>query len=599
MRLRRRSILTYMPGPANLDAPNTQQPVGRVALAAALLLGAIYFCADTDFRSRPQYLAMAVGIFAFIPSVRSNVERWLMHLRNPSPRTKWLTAAILFVVATRYFIFSANSAGRDLIPIFHDEHMYLLQARMLAAGKLWANPHALSEFFDSFYVIGHPVYAATYFPGTALFYVPGMWVHAAPFATSTLICGLIVSLLYTVFCELLDGVAGIFAALLAVSLEQLRVLAVMTMSHTVMLLLLLLVTWSYLRWQKTHTVRWALAVGIFMGWAAIARPLDAICLVGPLGLAILFDLKRLSTRTCSLTLAAILIGALPFISLQLWFDKKVTGHFFDTPISQYARQNFPGLGFSIHDPVITAESRAPLPQVRDYYAQFFRDDFRKNRGDNFWKTWILRRLEPATGAALPVHLLLILIPVGFLGLRGPGKLALAFGAMLLPLAFAFYPSYLTHYGLVTAPGFLLLVLLGLRTIGRSSPVISLALVLGIAGVSIGSLPEISGTQDHFMHAPYLADINAKLSQLEHTPAVVLFHYQSGKADVHEEPVYNLDTVNPDDAPVIRAQDLGAENYRIFDYYGVRQPNRFFYRYDRTTGQLSEIGWAKDLAGRAR
>ena len=98
-----------------------------------------------------------------------------------------------------------------------------------------------------------------------------------------------------------------------------------------------------------------------------------------------------------------------------------------------------------------------------------------------------------------------------------------------------------------------------------------------------------------MTAPILSDIHAKLSHLEHTPAVVLFHYESGKADVHSEPVYNLDTVDPDDATVIRAQDLGTENWRIFDYYTRTQPNRFFYRYDRTTGSLTELGLAGRLA----
>ena len=53
-----------------------------------------------------------------------------------------------------------------------------------------------------------------------------------------------------------------------------------------------------------------------------------------------------------------------------------------------------------------------------------------------------------------------------------------------------------------------------------------------------------------MDAIYLADINLKLANLPHTPAVVLFQYVPGKTDIHEEPVFNIDTPWPDDAEVI-------------------------------------------------
>jgi hypothetical protein len=102
-----------------------------------------------------------------------------------------------------------------------------------------------------------------------------------------------------------------------------------------------------------------------------------------------------------------------------------------------------------------------------------------------------------------------------------------------------------------------------------------------------------------MNAIYLADINVKLANLPHTPAVVLFHYESGKGDLHEEPVYNIETAWPDAALVLRAQDLGEKNHRIYAYYAKQQPGRFFYRYDRTTGELSELGWARDLAERKK
>ena len=79
------------------------------------------------------------------------------------------------------------------------------------------------------------------------------------------------------------------------------------------------------------------------------------------------------------------------------------------------------------------------------------------------------------------------------------------------------------------------------------------------------------------------------------PAVVLFTYRTGDP-VDAEPVYNTDVAWPDDAPVIVAHDLGPDrNREIFRHYAERQPDRFFYRWDRRTGKIDELGTARELA----
>jgi hypothetical protein len=197
--------------------------------------------------------------------------------------------------------------------------------------------------------------------------------------------------------------------------------------------------------------------------------------------------------------------------------------------------------------------------------------------------------------ALPAHLLLVLLPLGFIGLRRPGAWALIAGAILLPFAYTFWPSYLSHYGVVIAPAYILLALLGADVLRRRFPGSGCAVALAVAALAIGSLPELRGTRDHFASAPILLDLNDKLANLEHTPAVVLFRYESGKTDVHEEPVFNIDSAWPDQADVVRAHDRGPDNHRIFEYYAQREPPRYFYLYDRARAELAPLGWAKDLA----
>ena len=65
--------------------------------------------------------------------------------------------------------------------------------------------------------------------------------------------------------------------------------------------------------------------------------------------------------------------------------------------------------------------------------------------------------------------------------------------------------------------------------------------------------------------------------------------------LQEEPVYNTASAWPDDAPVVFAHDLGARNREIFAYYAKTQPTRLFYRWDRATGQIEDLGFASALA----
>ena len=92
-------------------------------------------------------------------------------------RGRVLTVLILATVLPLQMMIIALATGRLLVPQIHDEQMYLLQARQLAAFHLAMPALPLGEFFDTFYVLVKPVYASMYFPGTALAYVPAVWMH--------------------------------------------------------------------------------------------------------------------------------------------------------------------------------------------------------------------------------------------------------------------------------------------------------------------------------------------------------------------------------------------------------------------------------------
>jgi hypothetical protein len=66
------------------------------------------------------------------------------------------------------------------------------------------------------------------------------------------------------------------------------------------------------------------------------------------------------------------------------------------------------------------------------------------------------------------------------------------------------------------------------------------------------------------------------------------------ASFFEEPVYNTDVANIDNAPIIRAHDLGPRNVEIIRYYAERQPDRVFYVCDASRPILDRLGTAAEL-----
>src|SRR5262249_44793906 len=159
---------------------------------------------------------------------------------------------------------------------------YALQIRMLSHGRLWMPKHPLADFFDSFQVIVDPVYASMYFPGASFFYVPAAWMSVPYWAISSLISGACGALLYLIMTDLIDGLAGALATLMLLGVSKFRELSILVVGHPAIVLLALLMIYSWLRWRHSRSIGWMIALGAFSGWAAITRPLDALIVALPI-----------------------------------------------------------------------------------------------------------------------------------------------------------------------------------------------------------------------------------------------------------------------------------------------------------------------------
>src|ERR1019366_2082159 len=196
--------------------------------------------------------------------------------------------------------------------------------------------------------------------------------------------------------------------------------------------------------------------------------------------------------------------------------------------------------------------------------------------------------------AAPFPLLAVLLPVALAGLKRGRWIVLATLPLFVGL-YLFYVYFFPHYVVVVAPAMIVGILIGTEELGALHPGIRAGLTLFIIGTAAACLPQLDQTvRDQMFDAPLIRAVDVKLATLDR-PSVVLFRYTDTR-NFDEDPVYNSDVAWPDDARIVRAHDLGALDWRIFNYYAQHQPDRTFYLFDEATDVLTLLGTARDLAG---
>jgi hypothetical protein len=533
----------------------------------------------------PIIVAAAIGVGMIAPLARplaALLGRADAFLKNHQATTIVCVGA----VALLFLVLEATRFPDRLFLRFHDEHAYFIQAQMVARGRLWmtAYPPQIAPFFDTFNIIVDRVYAPMYFPGTALALVPAVWLGPLFWIMPLLICAGCAVMLYLVALDYFGPVRALIAVVILLSLPQFRAVSTMAMSQPPLLLAELLLIWGWLRFSASGRIGWAILIGAAAGYAAITRPLDATCVVLPIGLAMLVRLWRRPRRLAQ-TATLVILAAAPFLAIQIVQNIGITGSWRQFPESYYNRENFPAspLGFHTIDPANIPRLTCPPKQawLTDWILRVFKAHQFSNLPWEWWPT----RLRQTIGDSLPDPALLILLAPAALGLSDPRRRVIAAWVALFLFGYALYAFYLDHYLVALMPAVILLLLVGWEVIARAWPSqrrgIDLVLTLSLPAIAIGAMLDLNG----YSAAPpqafvYQRAANIALSHLPRSPAVVLFRYDPRISYYHDEPVFNDDAAWPDDALIVRARDLGAaEDRKLFAYYAQHQPDRVFYIYD--------------------
>jgi 4-amino-4-deoxy-L-arabinose transferase-like glycosyltransferase len=542
---------------------------------------------------------------------RRSVGDLVHFLRQPGAGVRLRLGLIVAIISAIYLYAAAVLNDRPLVPRLLDEKAYTLQARMLAQGRLWRASHPHAEFFETFDVLNTPLTTVIYPPGTAAMYVPGEICGSPDWITSLAIGAAICGLTCLITMELFngDGMAGITAALLVLATTSMHDLSTWILPHQPVMLCALLMIYAWLQWRSAGPRPWALLMGAAAGLGAITRPSDALVYAIPMAIVIVLDLIHLEPDgrraglAVDLTLA--LLAAAPFLALQGYIDKKVTGHVLVTPSHLYTQLDQPAAG------PLGRESRAQpqitLPQKWDYYHSYILPQVKTYRSTGMWQMLWQARLPNILKHALANRLQLLLLPAGCVMVWFDRRLLV----IVLPLAFfvllhLLNPLFNWYDAIVLVPALAMLSIAGAVALAQWLPAGSVVVMLGMLAIAFGSIPEIFGDTGSDQK-PGIAQLGVEnvLADNVKAPALVFFTYHRLSGDLSSgafdnEPVYPLESGWPDDESIARAQDLGAtKNTELIAYYAGIQPERNVYVIDRDSCAVRSLGTAAKLAGATR
>lgn len=576
-----------------------------VGVQAWLLFGSGYWGRNVQLMLLVAALIVALLIqlvASLIPNFAHAYLGALDRVCHPSRLALAMLSILIAAGATIYLYSDARYQKRTFTPKYHDEFSYIIQTRMAAQGRLWAPspPAPWPEFFESFQLITYPQYASIYFPGSAMIYAPGVWFGWPFWLMPLLLSGAIVGLTFRLIAEITDdAILGFLAALMMLGIPVFRLQSLMVMAQIPALFFALVMVLAWLRWREKHGIGWAILIGASAGWCAITRPLDALCVAIPLGIAMLFDLRRARGKRMT-SIIAILLAAAPFLVLQAGFNKVIGGRVLRTPFEFYARHYFPQTTYGFHTFNPNIRPLSSLPQMQAYYDNVALPFIKGHQPAKMLSNWKENRFRLTVLTDAPTWLMIGLMPVGLMGLTDRRRWVVWSVLPLFVVLYFFYTFFLAHYPLIAAPAVLVNILLSVEVIRTTWPRAQVFtptfLLLALICLSVTELPETNRVaHDEWFDAPQLQRIDQTIAAKVKSPAIVLFRF-GGSANPEEEPVYNIDVVHPDQAPIIRAHDLAPEkNLELFRYYASRSPDRSVYLYDRANDSLTFLGDVRDLA----
>lgn len=493
---------------------------------------------------------------------------WILPLvRRFAARTGWcmLLFAVL-PVALRLLLLSHHPVPT---PDVYDEFSHLLAADTLRHFRFANPPHAMPQFFETFFVLQEPTYSSIYPLGPALALAIGWMLFGWPWAGVLIVCGAFCALCYWMLRGWTTPVWAFAGGLLAVI--EFGPLNPWTNSYwggTLAAAAGCLVFGSLPRLRAGGRIRDALLLGSGLGVHMLVRQYESIFLFLAVLLFFAPDLRKARSAAKYAGVAA--LAMLPAVFLTLAQNKQVTGRWFTLP-EMLSQQQY-GVPASLTFQAPQTPHRELTPQqAMDYKMQL---SF--HQGPETLESFFLRmeyRVRFYRFFFLPP---LYLAAIAFFwSLRQYRFAWVALTLALFALGTNFFPAFQTHYLAAVTCLFVLVAVTGLQQIER----------LSTRGQAVGQeaavlILLICGAQFLFWYGMHLFDDQESERQpvrrilvsreLDKLPGKLLVFVRYLPQHIfQDEWIYNAADI--DASRVVWARDLGpAENQKLLQYYPDRQ-----------------------------
>lgn len=437
-------------------------------------------------------------------------------------------------------------------PDVYDEFSHLLVADTLRHWRLANPPHALSQFFETFFVVQKPSYSSIYPIGQGLALAIGWTIFGTPWAgvllSTAALCG---SCYWMLRGWTTPGWALVGGLLAVIGFGPISSWTNSYWGGAYTAAAGCLVFGALPRLREYWRTRDAVLLGIGLGLHLLSRPSESVFLAIGAALFLARAWKRASRRVLATALVC-----LPAIAIVLMQNKQVTGSWTTLPysLSQYQYGVPASFTFQAHPAPhnqLTREQDLDYKMQRAFRAREF-DDLATYFQRLVYRVRYLRFfLYPPLYLALLVFLVTI---------RSYRSAWVALTLLLFALGTNFYPLFLPHYVAGVTCLFVLVSVEGLR---RLPPAAARVLVY------------LCVIQFVFLFATYSQrepekriEVNRRLSGM---PGKLLVFVRYWPNHIfQDEWVYNRADI--DASRIVWARDLGdAEDQKLLHYYPDRTP----------------------------
>lgn len=491
----------------------------------------------------------AILVFAAV-AWRPGIERRAAAL---ALHTRWCMAALAVApVLLRLLMLAPHPVPS---PDVYDEFSHLLVADTLRHLRLANPPHALPQFFETFFVLQRPTYSSIYPIGQGFALAVGWTLFGLPWAGVLLSTVALCSLCYWMLrgwtspgWALLGGVLAVFEFGPLCSWTNNYWGGGYTAAAGC------LVFGALPRLRREHRLRDAGLLGLGLGMHLLSRPFESIFLLLCVVLFLLPDWRAMAKPA----LVAALV-CLPAVGLVLAQNRQVTGSWTTLPYALSQYQYGVPASFTFQ-PNPTPHNTLTHEQEMDYRMQrSFRNAEVETLG-SYWRR-LIYRIRYVRFYFYPA---LYVAAVFFLtALREYRFLWVAVTILIFALGTNFYPLFLTHYVAALTSLFVLISVEGLRRLSRwrAGPEAVRALVCLCAMQFAWSW----ATE----RLPVQEQRIAVNRQLAATPGRLLVFVRYRPNHIFQnEWVYNAADI--DGSRVVWARDLGdSEDRKLREYYPDR------------------------------